>query len=73
MEDSIAQFYTQQDSTERQKEIKRNLDELIQLDKDRKKDQKRIAIIKIIIGAGFLLILIFGLLRRSKTKKESGV
>lgn len=54
------------DSTRLQQSISYNMDGILQLQKENREKQKRAAMIRIAIGAGFLAVLVIGLRRRRK-------
>ena len=51
------------------RQTQQSIDYFVRMQNERKAKQKKQAIIRIAIGAGFLVILIIGLLRRRKLKK----
>jgi hypothetical protein len=64
-QDSVAkQVQIRQD----QESMDRNLNALLQVQKQRENKQRKEAIMRICIGVGFLIIMVIGLMRRRKKK-----
>lgn len=64
--DSIAKTLPDTNTIQVKPDIDRNMNYILELQKERKAKQKRNAIIRIAIGIGFLILLVIGLRRRSK-------
>ncbi|MEI2739839.1 MAG: hypothetical protein V9F01_13780 [Chitinophagaceae bacterium] len=64
--DSIASVLQLADSGKIKEDFSRSMNYILELQKERKARQKKAAIIRIAIGAAFLIILIIGLRRRKK-------
>ena len=58
--------YYDRDSVQREKEMSRNIQSLVRLQKENNARQKKAAISRIAIGLGLLVVLAVGLLRRRK-------
>lgn len=66
IKDSVAIAIQKKDSILQQENISRSMSGILQLQKDRKTEQKRAAIVRIAIGAAFLILLIIGWRRKKK-------
>lgn len=69
--DSVKDPVIYQDSVrikEENERNERNLNAIVELQRDRRAKQKKAAIIQIALGVGFLIILFIGLARRRKLK-----
>ncbi|MBC7874453.1 MAG: hypothetical protein H7Y01_10675, partial [Ferruginibacter sp.] len=54
-----------------EEDMSRNINGILQLQKEQKARQKKAAMVRIGIGAGFLVILVIGLSRRRRKAGES--
>ena len=59
--------------SEVQKSIERSMQNTVEFMNERSKKEKRQAMIRIFIGIGFLGLLIFGLLRKRKKRKDTNI
>ena len=66
MKDSVINIIPTIDKDKIQKDISRNFDGILQLQKEKKAKQKKAAMIRIAIGLALLAVLIIGLRRRKK-------
>ena len=66
IKDSFINTMPPVDEKKMQEDISRNVDGILQLQKDNKAKQKKAAMIRIAIGLAFLALLIIGLRRRKK-------
>ena len=64
--DSATAAYRASDSIEKQENISRNMNGILQLQKERNAKEKRGAFLRIGIGISFLVLLFIGLRRRKK-------
>jgi hypothetical protein len=66
IKDSFINTMPPVDEKKIQEDISRNMDGILQLQKEQKAKQKKAAMIRIAIGLAFLAVLIIGLRRRKK-------
>ncbi|HQW43921.1 MAG: hypothetical protein IPP02_03395 [Chitinophagaceae bacterium] len=66
LKDSVANAIQTRENNQVQENMSRNMDGILQLQKERNAKQKKAAIIRIGIGVAFLIVLIIGLRRRKK-------
>ncbi len=66
--DSITRAIKTRDSIAQQQQFDRNVNNIMELQKENRSKQKKAAMVRIAIGVGFLIILIIGLMRRKKAK-----
>ena len=64
--DSISKAIHLKDSILQQEQMEKNMNYILQVQKENRAKQKKAAIIRIAIGVGFLVLLIVGLRRRRK-------
>jgi len=68
--DSVAAALRISDSIQTQENISRNMNGLLQLQKEQNARQKKAAIIRIAIGVGLLAVLIIGWRRRGRGREK---
>jgi hypothetical protein len=66
MKDSVIDIIPAIEENKIQEDISRNVDGILQLQKEQKAKQKKATMIRIAIGLGLLTVLIIGLRRRKK-------
>jgi len=66
IKDSAINNLTAPDENKIGEDVSRNMDSLLQLQKEQKAKQKKAAMIRIGIGLALLALLVYGLLRRKK-------
>ncbi len=71
MRDSISKAQYLSDTNLRKQENRNNYNYILQLQKENRDKQRKAAMVRIAIGAGFLILLIVGVLRRRKLQSKT--